>query len=111
MSESAIMTQNLTKRFEEITAVDELNLEIGWGELFGLLGPNGAGKTTTINMLCTLLDPTQGSARVDGYDVTSESEKVLVSLFGLTIRILGDHMERLERHKRFVLSPDDCRFQ
>ena len=76
MSESAIITQNLTKQFESLTAVDELNLEIGWGELFGLLGPNGAGKTTTINMLCTLLDPTHGSARVGGHDVVSESEKV-----------------------------------
>jgi ABC-2 type transport system ATP-binding protein len=76
MSESAIITQNLTKRFESITAVDGLNLEIGWGELFGLLGPNGAGKTTTINMLCTLLNPTQGSAIVDGHDIVSESEKV-----------------------------------
>ena len=76
MSESAIITQNLTKQFESLTAVDELNLEIGWGELFGLLGPNGAGKTTTINMLCTLLDPTHGSARVGGHDVVSEAEKV-----------------------------------
>ncbi|MGD2072798.1 MAG: ATP-binding cassette domain-containing protein [Candidatus Thorarchaeota archaeon] len=76
MSESAIITQNLTKRFESLTAVDELDLEIGWGELFGLLGPNGAGKTTTINMLCTLLDPTYGSARVGGHDVVSEAEKV-----------------------------------
>jgi ABC-2 type transport system ATP-binding protein len=76
MFESAIITQNLTKRFETITAVDELNLEIGWGELFGLLGPNGAGKTTTINILCALLDPTYGSAIVDGYDVVSESDKV-----------------------------------
>jgi ABC-2 type transport system ATP-binding protein len=76
MSESAIVTQNLTKRFESITAVDELNVEIGWGELFGLLGPNGAGKTTTINMLCTLLNPTQGLARVGGHDVTSEAERV-----------------------------------
>ena len=76
MSESAIVTQNLTKRFESLTAVDDLDLEIGWGELFGLLGPNGAGKTTTINMLCTLLDPTQGSARVGGHDVVSEPDKV-----------------------------------
>lgn len=76
MSESAIVTQNLTKRFESLTAVDNLDLEIGWGELFGLLGPNGAGKTTTINMLCTLLDPTQGSARVGGHDVVSEPDKV-----------------------------------
>jgi ABC-2 type transport system ATP-binding protein len=76
MSDSAIITQNLTKRFESLTAVDELNIEIGWGELFGLLGPNGAGKTTIINMLCTLLDPTHGSARVGGHDVVSEADKV-----------------------------------
>ena len=69
MSESAITISNLTKRFEDITAVDNLTLEIKWGELFGILGPNGAGKSTTVNILNTLLEPTDGSATVDGRDV------------------------------------------
>jgi ABC-2 type transport system ATP-binding protein len=69
MSESAITITNLTKRFDDITAVDNLSLEIGWGELFGILGPNGAGKSTAVNILNTLLEPTDGSATVDGHDV------------------------------------------
>ena len=57
---------NLTKKFEEFTAVDHLNLKIESGEYFGLLGPNGAGKTTTISMLSTVLLPTEGEIRIDG---------------------------------------------
>jgi ABC-2 type transport system ATP-binding protein len=76
MSESAITITNLTKRFGDITAVDDLNLEIGWGELFGILGPNGAGKSTTVNVLCTLLEPTKGSATIDSHDVVFDSESV-----------------------------------
>lgn len=76
MSESAITITNLTKRFNGITAVDNLSLEIGWGELFGILGPNGAGKSTTVNILNTLLEPTEGSATVDGHDVVFDPEGV-----------------------------------
>lgn len=76
MSEKAIKIENLTKRFEEVTAVDDLSLEIGWGELFGLLGPNGAGKTTVINILSTLLDPTDGVAAVADQDVVFGAEEV-----------------------------------
>jgi ABC-2 type transport system ATP-binding protein len=76
MSESAIKITNLTKQFEDITAVDNLSLEIGWGELFGILGPNGAGKSTTVNVLNTLLEPTDGSATVDGHDVVFDPEGV-----------------------------------
>ena len=76
MSESAITISNLTKRFDDITAVDNLSLEIGWGELFGILGPNGAGKSTAINILSTLLEPTGGSATVDGHDVVFDPEGV-----------------------------------
>jgi len=74
--EAAIVIGNLTKRFEDVTAVDALNLRIERGELFGLLGPNGAGKTTTINLLCGLLEPTSGSASVSGYDIRKEAHKV-----------------------------------
>jgi ABC-2 type transport system ATP-binding protein len=65
---------------QEITAVDGIDLRIPRGELFGLLGPNGAGKTTTIRMLCTLLQPTSGSARVWGFDVRREPEAVRRSI-------------------------------
>lgn len=61
----------------EIVAVDHIDLRIRRGELFGLLGPNGAGKTTTIRMLCTLLEPTEGVARVWGYDVLRHPAEVL----------------------------------
>jgi len=64
-----ITTQNLTKRFDQITAVENLNLEIPEGEVFGFLGPNGAGKTTTVRMLTSLISPTAGSATVNGHVV------------------------------------------
>ena len=76
MSESAITIQNLTKKFEDKTALENLSLQVGKGELFGLLGPNGAGKTTTINILCGLVKPTSGTAEVCGYDVQKETQKV-----------------------------------
>ncbi len=76
MSESAITITNLTKRFDDITALDNLSLEIAWGELFGILGPNGAGKSTAVNILNTLLEPTDGSATVDGHDVVFDPEGV-----------------------------------
>jgi ABC-2 type transport system ATP-binding protein len=75
-NELAILVKNLTKKYEDVTAVDKLNLEIQKGELFGLLGPNGAGKTTTVNILCGLLRPTSGSVYVAGYDVLKEPKKV-----------------------------------
>lgn len=64
-----IRTRGLTKKFGELTAVSQLNLEIGKGELFGFLGPNGAGKTTTIKMLTGLLRPSEGKALIGGYDI------------------------------------------
>jgi len=76
MKESEIVIENLTKKFEDVTAIDGLSLEIEKGELFGLLGPNGAGKTTAIKVLCGLLEPTSGSAYVGGYDVRKETTKV-----------------------------------
>ncbi len=73
---SAIKTAKLVKRYKDLTAVDNLDLEIGRGELFSLLGVNGAGKTTTIKMLSCLTKPTDGDALVGGYSVTKEQEKV-----------------------------------
>ena len=70
-----IKTINLTKRFGHLNAVDNLNLDIPPGEIFGFLGPNGAGKTTTIKILTGLLKPTSGQALVGGYDIQKEPEK------------------------------------
>ena len=72
----SIELQNLTKRFEDKTAVDDLTLTINDGELFGLLGPNGAGKTVTIKILCGLIKPTSGTARINGFDATRDADKV-----------------------------------
>ncbi|MGI0062011.1 MAG: ATP-binding cassette domain-containing protein [Nitrosotalea sp.] len=75
-----IQIHNLTKRYEKLTAVDGLSLDIGKNEIFGLLGPNGAGKTTVIHMLATLLKPTSGSATVNGFDIIKDSAKVRASI-------------------------------
>jgi ABC-2 type transport system ATP-binding protein len=72
----AISVEALDKRFGEIHAVRGVNFEVAAGEVFGFLGPNGAGKTTTINMLCTLVKPTSGSATVAGHDVVRERDDV-----------------------------------
>lgn len=69
MQETMIVCKNLTKRYGDFLAVDEMNLCIKRGELFGFLGPNGAGKTTTIKMLIGLLHPTSGYAEIGGYDI------------------------------------------
>jgi ABC-2 type transport system ATP-binding protein len=71
---------NITKRFDNLIAVDNLNLTIKKGEIFGLLGPNGAGKTTTLMMLSSLLKPTSGSAMVNGFDVMTQPAKVRASI-------------------------------
>ena len=71
-----IAVDNLSKQFGEIKAVDGVSFKVEEGEVFGFLGPNGAGKTTTINMLCTLLRPTSGQARVAGLDVIKDKNDV-----------------------------------
>ncbi len=68
--------ENLTKKFGDFTAVDNLSLDISKNEIFGFLGPNGAGKSTTIRMLCTLSKPTSGSAQIAGYDVMKDAAEV-----------------------------------
>jgi len=69
---SAISVDGLVRRFDGVTAVDQVNLEVERGEIYGFLGPNGAGKSTTVRILCTLLTPTEGRAVVAGYDVAAE---------------------------------------
>jgi ABC-2 type transport system ATP-binding protein len=77
---SLIETHNLTKSFNSLIAVDKLNVAVESGEIFGLLGPNGAGKTTTISMLCTILKPSSGTARVNGFDIVKEATQVRKSI-------------------------------
>jgi len=73
---TVIATHDLTKRFNGFTAVDHVNLEVMRGEIFGFLGPNGAGKTTAIRMLTTLSEPSEGTARVAGYDIRTQADDV-----------------------------------
>lgn len=75
-----IEVENLTKRFGDFTAVDALNFSVGHGEVFGLLGPNGAGKSTLIRMLTTLVPPTSGTARVNGFDIVRDPNGVRQSI-------------------------------
>ncbi|HID87850.1 MAG TPA: ATP-binding cassette domain-containing protein, partial [Anaerolineae bacterium] len=72
MSELVIETKGLTKRYDDVVAVDDLDLSVRQGEVFGMLGPNGSGKTTTILMLLGLTEPTAGSVRVLGLDPTRQ---------------------------------------
>ncbi|HEV8305055.1 MAG TPA: ABC transporter ATP-binding protein [Gemmatimonadales bacterium] len=76
MTESAVETRHLTRRFGSVTAVRDLTFQIAPGEVFGLLGPNGSGKTTTIRMLCGLLEPSAGTARVAGVEVTESPDRI-----------------------------------
>ncbi|MFH0848561.1 MAG: ATP-binding cassette domain-containing protein [archaeon] len=70
----------MTKKYGELVAVDRLNLSVKTGEILGLLGPNGAGKTTIISMLSTMLTPTQGTAKVNGFDIISQPDAVRSSI-------------------------------
>jgi ABC-2 type transport system ATP-binding protein len=71
-----IETENLTKTFGNVLAVDKLNIKVGEGEIFGFLGPNGAGKTTTVRMLTCLISPTSGTARINGFQVGSQDQEI-----------------------------------
>jgi ABC-2 type transport system ATP-binding protein len=77
---NAIEMEGLTRRFGSFTAVDHLTLSVGKGSIFGFLGPNGSGKSTCIRMLCGLLEPTEGTARVNGHDIRTEPEAVKRSI-------------------------------
>jgi len=76
----AVEIHDLVKRFGNFVAVDHVSLQVEKGEIFGFLGPNGAGKSTTIRMLCGLLSPTSGRASVNGYDVSTEPERIRASI-------------------------------
>ncbi len=79
-----ILAEELSKKFDDFLAVDRVSFHVSAGEVLALLGPNGAGKTTTVRMLTSILTPTGGSARVAGYDVVREPEKVRASVGVLT---------------------------
>lgn len=80
MAEKAVEVEGLVKRFKGFLAVNGLTFAVGRGEIFGFLGPNGAGKTTTIKILATLVRPTGGRARVNGFDVVREPNQVRRSI-------------------------------
>jgi len=71
-----IQTENLTKKFNQLTAVEDLSLSVAQGEVFGFLGPNGAGKTTTVRMLTSLIQPTGGKAVVNGYTLGQQDQDI-----------------------------------
>jgi len=79
-----VQTRNLTKRFGKITAVDELNIEVHRGEVFGFLGPNGSGKSTTMGMLLGLIAPSSGTACVFGMDIRKHLPRILKRIGALT---------------------------
>ncbi len=79
-----LRTDRLTKRFDRLTAVEDLDLEVREGEVFGFIGPNGAGKTTTLRLLCALISPTSGRAEVAGFRLGSEDERIRASVGILT---------------------------
>jgi ABC-2 type transport system ATP-binding protein len=75
-SDWAVEVENLVKRFGDFVAVDHISFQVGRGEIFGFLGPNGAGKSTAIRILCGLLRPSEGKARVSGLDVATQPETI-----------------------------------
>jgi len=85
-----IDAENLTRKFSEFTAVDDLTLHVNEGEVFGFLGPNGAGKTTTMRMLSCLISKTSGEARIAGYDVSDEADSLKIrKIIGLLPENVG----------------------
>jgi ABC-2 type transport system ATP-binding protein len=84
----AVRAENLTKRFGDFTAVDHVSFTVRKGEVFGFLGPNGAGKTTTISMLCTLLQPSEGTASINGFDIVKEADQVRTQIGVVTEKLI-----------------------
>jgi len=118
-----IDTENLTKKFGELTAVDNLTIHVNDGEVFGFLGPNGAGKTTTVRMLCCLISNTSGSAKIGEYEISNKKDALKIrKIIGLVPDNVGlsEHLtaydnldfygkiydcsesQRKERNKRFL---------
>jgi ABC-2 type transport system ATP-binding protein len=108
-----VEVMNLTKKYGDLIAVNNVSFEVKEGEIFGLLGPNGAGKTTLISMLCTILKPTSGTAKVNGFDIVKEEDKVRKSIgivfqdSSLDNRLTG--MENIELHASLYSVPKNER--
>lgn len=105
--------KNLTKKFGDFTAVDSISFSIEEGEIFGFLGPNGAGKSTTLSMLATLLTPTSGKARVNGYDIVEQRDEVRDSI-GMVFQdsSLDEELtayENMDFHGRLYRVPSETR--
>ncbi len=86
IAEPVILAEHLSRKFGDLVAVRDVSLRVERGEIFGVLGANGAGKSTTLRMLCGLLDPTSGTARVVGYDVAKDPESVKARIGYMTQR-------------------------
>jgi ABC-2 type transport system ATP-binding protein len=104
---------DLTKRFGDLTAVDRINLNIESGEIFGLLGPNGSGKTTLIRMLTTVVQPTEGTAKVAGYDIrknpTQVRESIGVVAQAMTLDIELTAQENMDLYAKYYDVPREIR--
>ena len=96
-----IETEHLSRAFGSLLAVRDVSFSVGRGEIFGILGPNGAGKSTTIRMLCGILDPTGGRARVVGFDVAREPERVKERIGYMTQRFSLYEDLTVEENLRF----------
>jgi ABC-2 type transport system ATP-binding protein len=112
---TAIHIQKLTRRFNDLVAVNTISFDIEKGEIFGLLGPNGAGKTTTLSMLATMLEPTEGTATVNGIDIMKDPDGVRKSI-GIVFQdqSLDEELtawENMDFHGRLYRIPADVRNQ
>jgi ABC-2 type transport system ATP-binding protein len=111
----ALHIKDLTRRFNDLVAVDNISFDIEQGEIFGLLGPNGAGKTTTLSMLSTMLKPTSGTATVNGIDIEHDEDGVRKSI-GIVFQdqSLDEELtawENMDFHGRLYRIPADIRMQ
>lgn len=108
-----IKTEGLTKKFGNLTAVENLTFQVNEGEVFGLLGPNGAGKTTTVRMLCCLLSKSEGTARVGGYDISDKNSAMHIrKMIGIVHENVGLYetlsaYENLEFYGQMYECPPD----
>ncbi len=108
-----IKTEKITKKYDDFTAVNKINLKIPKNDIYAILGPNGAGKTTLISMLCTIIHPTSGTAKVNGHDIIKEANQVRASI-GIVFqsRALDDMLtgrEHLEMHAALYGVPKNIR--
>lgn len=109
LHDASVETVDITKLFGDVIAVDHVNLKIEPGEIFGLIGPNGAGKTTLIRMLTTVIPPTEGSARINGFNIRSDSQQVRESIGvvaqAMTLDLELTALENLELYAKYYNVP------